>query len=215
MCPLPDQLPIICNPGEFSFPGSLICTLCPEGFSCSSPEDAPVSCKLGEYSNTTHCVSCLPGFYCPDPSLPPYPCPTGLYSSARGLTSCQVCPVGHHCVDPAQSPIPCTSGTFSLSGSSICLVGSLLQTILAVLIIIIILCYRLAQMVPSVKLVKEHVLNALLVTAVTMAHLATYQLPACLDFTVLGDRLSAFLAQKVLYMFTTSVMMSLRVNQFV
>lgn len=53
-------------------------------------------------------------------------------------------------------------------------------------------------MVASVKLVKEHVLNALLVTAVTMVHLATYQLFASLDSTVLEDRRSAFLAQKVL-----------------
>ena len=133
MCPLPDQLPIVCNPGEFSFSGSLICTSCPQGFSCSSPEDAPVSCRIGEYSNMTHCVSCLPGFYCPDPSLPPYPCPTGLYSSTRGLISCQICPVGHHCVDPAQSPVPCSSGTFSLSGSSLCQVDSLLQIVLPTL----------------------------------------------------------------------------------
>jgi hypothetical protein len=53
-------------------------------------------------------------------------------------------------------------------------------------------------MVPSVKLVKEGVLNVLLVTAVTMAHLAAYRLLASPASTVLEDKLSAFLVQKVL-----------------
>lgn len=70
--------------------------------------------------------------------------------------------------------------------------------------------YSLALMVPSVKLVKEHVLNVLLVIAVTMVHLATYQLLASLDFTVLEDKLSVFLAQKVLnvYYFCNNVFRS-------
>ena len=65
-------------------------------------------------------------------------------------------------------------------------------------------------MVPSVNLVKEDVLNVLLVTAVTMVHLATYQLLASLDFIVLEDKLSVFLAQKVLnaYYFYNNVFRS-------
>ena len=211
MCPLPDQLPIICNPDEFSFSGSLICTSCPKGFSCSSSDDDPVSCRTGEYSNMTHCVSCLAGFYCPDPSLPPFPCPSGLYASAHGLTSCQVCPVGHHCVDPAQSPVPCSSGTFSLSGSSLCLVSSLLQIIFALIIRSCFLTCSLALKAPSVKLVKEGVLNVLLVTAATMAPLATYQFLVSLGSTVLEDKPSAYLARKVLSVFTY-MQMSLRVH---
>lgn len=58
--------------------------------------------------------------------------------------------------------------------------------------------HSLALMVPSVKLVKEHVLNVLLVTAVTMGHLATNQSLVSLDFTVLEDKLSAFFVHQVL-----------------
>ena len=60
------------------------------------------------------------------------------------------------------------------------------------------LCYSLALKAPSVKLVKEGVLNVLLVTVATLAHLAIYRLLASLGSTVLEDKLSAYLAQKVL-----------------
>ena len=59
-------------------------------------------------------------------------------------------------------------------------------------------CYSLVLTVPSVKLVKEPVLNVLPVTAVTMGRLATYQSLASLDFTVLEDKPSAFLAHQVM-----------------
>ena len=124
MCPLPDHPPIICNSGEFSFSGSVICTSCPAGHSCS-PGEAPSQCQIGEYSNVTHCIACPPGFYCPIPTLLPIPCPTGLFSDDHGRSSCKICPIGYQCTDPAQSPKPCSAGTFSTSGSTSCSVSLL------------------------------------------------------------------------------------------
>lgn len=52
-------------------------------------------------------------------------------------------------------------------------------------------------MVPSVKSVKEHALNVLLVIAVTMEHLDTFQPLAVLVFSAMVVRLSVFLVLQV------------------
>ena len=107
---------------QYSSQGQTVCSACPLGQSCSTPDGSPESCKLGEFSNGTHCQLCQRGFYCPDPSLDPVICPDGLFQDNVGATSCKVCPAGHSCLDPAISPVSCEAGMFSLARYSNCLV---------------------------------------------------------------------------------------------
>ncbi len=104
--------------------GSAVCYECPEGHSCLFPDDDPVPCRLGEFSNSTNCLPCPRGFYCPDPTLEPVICPEGLYSDVTGAASCKICPVGHSCLDSSTTPSPCESGTYSLAGYISCMVST-------------------------------------------------------------------------------------------
>lgn len=101
--------------------GSINCTICPGGYSCSTPSALPVACNEGEYSagGASACLTCPAGSYCPGP---PYEedsiqaCPPGRYSPG-GTSLCSECPKGYYCPDASQVPEACPDGYFADAGN--------------------------------------------------------------------------------------------------
>lgn len=80
-CPIDEEVPIPCLPGQYSLGGATMCTSCPAGYQCPSTSRALMQrCSLGTYSTGAQevCTQCPPGYGCD--ALSTYPCPSGMIS---------------------------------------------------------------------------------------------------------------------------------------
>ena len=79
-----------CVDGTFSSSaGSVGCTPCPAGYSCTQAGGTvtPAACGSGQYSlNGTDCAACPAGMYCPSSDVEPIPCADGQYNDQEGMT---------------------------------------------------------------------------------------------------------------------------------
>lgn len=101
--------------------GSTNCTICPAGYTCSTPSALPVACAEGEYSaeGSSTCSTCPAGFYCPGPPFDEASkaaCSLGQYSLG-GTTVCFSCPKGYYCPDTSQAPEACSAGYVAYRGN--------------------------------------------------------------------------------------------------
>lgn len=84
--------PLSCSAGTYNDfdVKAIMCTICPQGYSCTSVDVHPVLCPKGTYSdfgqNTTPCPNCPAGSYCPLPG------------TTKDQMDAQKCPAGTLCL---------------------------------------------------------------------------------------------------------------------
>ncbi|XP_062894522.1 platelet endothelial aggregation receptor 1-like [Mobula hypostoma] len=107
-CPSGSAVPTPCENGKFvNHTGAEECFTCPEGYQCTSREEAE---------------PCPQGAYCPKGTgVSPQPCPVGTFGASQGLTKisdCTPCLGGSYCssLGLTQTEGPCDPGFYCVSG---------------------------------------------------------------------------------------------------
>ena len=113
----------LCPPGHMCPEGSVLPTLCDEGFACPAPggvvQEACPPGGLCDRAGLAVPSLCPAGSYCPGGSAqaaePPVPCESGEYCPA-GSVAQRPCAAGSYCPTPAEEH-PCPAGSWCAAGS--------------------------------------------------------------------------------------------------
>ena len=116
-----------CLAGQYSPPGSSVCSKCPGGtYSNTSSQASCTPCPAGTFAGnnigpigSTSCASCTPGQYSGSGQTACSSCPPGTFTDANSdYTACTLCPSGSYQPNAAQvSCLPCPSGQTSWIGA--------------------------------------------------------------------------------------------------